>query len=110
MGVDRSRRPGRYDLLDDQVEFLVGWFKDTLPSAPGDQLALLQLDADLYESTLDALLSLYPKLPVCGYCIVDDYGAVDACRRAVHDYREDHWIKDPISAVNETAVYWRRSS
>ncbi len=37
-----------YDLLDDQVRFLQGWFKDTLPNAPIKQLAVMRLDGDLY--------------------------------------------------------------
>ena len=40
----------RYGLLDDQVRFLPGWFKDTLHNAPIDRIALLKIDADLYES------------------------------------------------------------
>ena len=39
----------RYGLLDGQVHFLEGWFRDTLPSAPIDQLAVLRIDGDLYE-------------------------------------------------------------
>ena len=109
VGVDQVRQNfARYGLLDDQVQFLVGWFKDTLPSAPLEQLALLRLDADLYESTLDALTCLYPKLSPGGYCIIDDYGLLEACRRAVHDYRDDHGITEPIHAVDWTGVYWRR--
>ena len=38
----------RYNLLDDQVRFLPGWFKDTLQDAPIDQIAVLRLDGDLY--------------------------------------------------------------
>jgi len=35
----------RHGLLDEQVKFLRGWFRDTLPSAPIERLALLRLDA-----------------------------------------------------------------
>jgi O-methyltransferase len=52
----------RYGLLDEQVKFLRGWFRDTLPSAPIERLALLRLDGDLYDSTYDALKALYPRL------------------------------------------------
>src|ERR1700759_144551 len=34
----------KYGLLDDQVQFLKGWFKDTLPQAPIEKLALIRLD------------------------------------------------------------------
>ena len=62
-----------YDLLDDRLRFLVGWFRDTLPTAPIDSLAILRLDGDMYESTIQALSALYDKLSPGGYVIVDDY-------------------------------------
>lgn len=100
----------RYGLLDERVQFLVGWFEDTLPVAPIEQLAILRLDGDLYQSTMDALTALYPKLSVGGYVIVDDYGGIDACRQAVTDYREAQGITDPIESVDWTGVYWERRS
>ncbi len=99
----------RYGLLDGQVKFLKGWFRDTLPTAPVERLAVLRLDGDLYESTMDTLTHLYPKLSPGGFLIVDDYGAVEACRLAVHDYRKAHGIADPIRQVDWTGHYWRRS-
>ena len=99
----------KYGLLDGRVKFLKGWFKDTLPAAPIDRLAVMRLDGDLYESTMDALASLYPKLSVGGYVIVDDYGAIEACAQAVHDYRARHDIRDEIKTVDWTGAYWRRT-
>lgn len=98
----------RYGLLDEQVKFLKGWFRDTLPTAPISSLAVMRLDGDLYESTDDALRNLYPKLSPGGYVIIDDY-QVPACRAAVHDFRESHGITDPIVAIDWAGVYWRRS-
>ena len=99
----------RYDLLDDQVQFLEGWFRDTLPTAPIEHLAVLRLDGDLYESTMDALDALYPKVSVGGYVIVDDYGAWEPCRTAVDDYRRAHGITDEIVEIDWTGIYWRRT-
>ena len=56
----------RYGLLDEQVRFLEGWFRDTLPNAPIERLAVLRLDGDLYESTIQAFESLYDRLSVGG--------------------------------------------
>ena len=100
----------RYGLLDDQVRFLKGWFKDTLPSAPIEKLSIIRLDGDMYESTMDGLVNLYPKLSPGGFLIVDDYGAVPACKKAVHDYREQHGIREEIHSIDWTGVYWRRSA
>jgi hypothetical protein len=99
----------RYGLLDEQVRFLKGWFRDTLPHAPIERLAVLRLDGDLYESTIQALEGLYDKLSAGGYLIVDDYGNVAACRQAVHDFRERRGINAPIRPIDWAGVYWRRS-
>jgi hypothetical protein len=80
-----------------------------LPGAPIKQLAILRLDGDMYESTMDTLVNLYPKLSVGGYLLVDDYGSVEACRRAVNDYRTKHNIKDEIHQTDQAEVYWKKS-
>ncbi len=99
-----------YGLLDEQVRFLKGWFKDTLPAAPVERLAVARLDGDMYASTMDAITGLYPKLSPGGFLIVDDYGAVPACRQAIHDYRERHAIREEIVPIDWTGVYWRRAA
>lgn len=68
----------RYGLLDEQVVFVEGMFSDTLPSLSAGPFALLRLDGDLYESTIVALNSLYPKLSRGGVVIIDDR-ALDPC-------------------------------
>jgi hypothetical protein len=109
VSVDEVRRNfERYGLLDDQVVFLEGWFKDTLPAAPIEQLAVMRLDGDLYESTMDALTHLYPKLSPGGFVIVDDYGDIPPCRKAVHDYRDRHGIDEKIVPIDERGIFWRR--
>ena len=96
----------RYGLLDDQVVFLKGWFKDSLPKANIGALSILRLDGDMYESTMDALNALYPKLSAGGYCIVDDY-VLPGCRKAVDDYRAAHGIDAVITAIDWAGCYWR---
>jgi hypothetical protein len=99
----------RYNLLDDQVRFLPGWFRDTLPQAPIERLAVLRLDGDLYQSTMEALTHLYPKLSVGGYVIVDDYYAVPACRQATDGYRKADGIVDRIIPIDRNSAYWQRT-
>lgn len=100
----------RYGLLDEQVRFLKGWFRDTLPQAPVKRLCILRLDGDLYESTIDALTHLYPKLQRGGYAIIDDYGDVGACRQAVTDYRSAHGIGDEMIPADWSCAFWRKES
>lgn len=97
----------KYDLLDDQVRFLPGWFKDTLPSAPIGAIAVLRLDGDMYESTWDALTALEPKMSSGGFVIVDDYHAVAGCKQAVDEYRGNHGIDAPLETIDWAGVYWR---
>ena len=98
----------RYDLLDEQVRSLVGWFRDTLPTSPIRQLAVLRLDGDMYESTMDSLHNLYPRLSKGGYVIVDDYGAVPGCRAAVDDFRREHKITATLRQIDWTGMFLQR--
>lgn len=111
VGVDQVRRNfERYGLMDEQVEFIVGWFQDTLAKAPIGDIAVLRLDGDMYESTIQALEPLYPKLAVGGYCIIDDYGNIDACKTAVTDYRDANGIDDEIIDIDGWGAFWRKST
>jgi O-methyltransferase len=108
VSLDQVRENFRkYGLLDERVVFLKGWFKDTLPAAPIDRLSLLRLDGDMYQSTIEALTFLYPKLSAGGFCLIDDY-ALDGCRAAVDDYRTSNGISVPITPVDATGMYWRK--
>ena len=96
----------RFDLLDDQVRFLQGYFCDTLPNAPIDQLAILRLDGDLYSSTMDSLRNLYHRVSPGGYVIVDDYHSWASCREAVTDFLKENKIDPEIRTVADGA-YWK---
>ena len=96
-----------YGLLDDQVRFLKGWFKDTMPSAPIEKLAVLRLDGDMYESTIQVLEPLYDKLSPGGFLIVDDY-ALPGCRKAVEDFRTARSIAEPIETIDDIGAFWRK--
>lgn len=108
---DVQRNFRAYGLLDDKVRFLKGWFKDTLPTAPIERLAVMRLDGDYYESTMDGLTNLYDKLSVGGYAIIDDYGedTWTYCRKAVDDFRRERGIDDPMIRVDSKCFYWQRT-
>ena len=98
----------RYGLLDEKVVFVEGFFEKTLPYLDTGPLALLRLDGDMYGSTIVALESLYSKLSPGGFCIIDDYGAVPACRQAVTDFRTKYGIDAPMNTIDWTGVWWQR--
>jgi O-methyltransferase len=98
----------KYGLLDDKVQFLQGLFKDTLPTLRGRQFALIRLDGDMYESTMDSLVNLYDTVPIGGFVVIDDYGAIAACREAVSDFRTSRGISEKIETVDWTGAWWRK--
>ncbi len=97
----------RFGLLDQQVQFIEGWFKDALPTAPIDRIAVLRADGDLYESTMDILNNLYDKVSPGGFVIIDDYYSWEPCKRAVTEFRASRGIATPIETVDWTGIYWR---
>ncbi len=102
----------RYDLLDDKINFLSGWFDETLPKAATEinNIAVLRADGDFYKSTNDILVNLYTKLSQGGFCIVDDYGAFSECKRAVDEYRQAQNISEPIQWIDDEAIFWQKES
>jgi len=99
----------RYGVSGDRVVFVEGWFSDTLPRLSENRWSVMRLDGDMYESTMDALTALYPRLSVGGFTVVDDYWEMASCRAAVDAYRKEHAIDDPLIAVDHACVMWRRS-
>jgi len=98
----------RFGLLDDHVQFVKGWFRDSLPGLRDKKWSVIRLDGDMYESTMDGLKYLYPNLSIGGYVIIDDYGGLECCREAVHDYRNSNKITEEIHRVGWTEAHWRR--
>ena len=78
-------------------EIRKGWFSETLPAFPyNESIALLRLDGDWYESTMDCLKNLYPKVNKGGLIIIDDYYAWDGCCRAIHDFLSENNLCERI--------------
>jgi O-methyltransferase len=100
----------RYGMLDERVRFLKGWFKDTLAAAPIDRLAVLRLDGDYYESTIQGLEALYDKVSPYGFVIIDDYFTFEQCKQAVDDFRVANSIHEEIVQVDWGSIYWRKSN
>jgi hypothetical protein len=70
--------------MDSQVQFLEGWFKNTLPAAPIERLAIMRLDGDDY--------------------------MLKPCAQAVREFREQRRIVDEIQSFDDFRAFWRRSA
>ncbi|MFC1719927.1 TylF/MycF/NovP-related O-methyltransferase [Pseudomonadota bacterium] len=97
----------RFGLLNGQVKFLPGWFHESLPGSETGPLALLRIDCDLYDSTLTVLDALYSRVSTGGWVIIDDYGILPPCQRAVDEFRERHAIQAPMKPIDAHAVCWK---
>jgi O-methyltransferase len=99
----------KFGLLDDQVVFLKGWFRDTMPSAPVERLAVMRLDGDMYESTIDPLRHLYDRLSPGGFVVVDDYNLLPPCKAAVQDVLAERGLTPAIEAIDGQGVWFRKA-
>lgn len=88
----------------ERIHFIQGKVEDTIPSHMPQQIALLRLDTDWYESTRHELEHLYPLLSPGGIMIIDDYGHWEGARKAVDEY----FLKHPESTYLHRIDYTGR--
>lgn len=94
----------RFGLLDDRIEFLPGFFADSLKQLKGQTFSVIRLDSDSYDSVETSLEYLYPLVPRGGVVIIDDWH-LPGCRMAVLNYRSQCGIQDEIVEWDGNA-YW----
>jgi O-methyltransferase len=94
--------------FDRGFRFVPGFFRESLPPLRDERWSLIRLDGDSYEATRIGLESLYGGLAQGGWLIVDDYGFVEGCRRAVDEFRSEHGISEPLEKIDFACVRWRR--
>jgi O-methyltransferase len=95
-----------FKCLDEKVIFIKGFFGETLPNNELVQnLAILRMDGDMYESTYDVFYSCYDKLVDKGVCIIDDF-CLKGARDCTHDFRQSRNIQDTLVTVDRCGVYW----
>jgi O-methyltransferase len=86
-----------------------GWFSETINRfVPPEPIAVLRLDGDWYESTIDCLRGLYPHLRPDALVLIDDYYSWEGCARAVHDYLSEHSLTDRIDQKNRVCFLSKR--
>jgi hypothetical protein len=83
---DARRAVGTLGYPSERVHFVKGKVEDTVPANAPQQIALLRLDTDWYESTKHELEHLYPRLVPGGVLIIDDYGHWKGSRRATDEF------------------------
>lgn len=103
LAINRSRVEGlfrAYDLLDERVRFLEGWFAETLPRADFTQLALLRLDGRRSRQVLKPVTQREVMRYAVGRSEVSTRracGVIKATRSSAY-YRSR---KDPLTALRQ---------
>lgn len=87
-----------------------GWFQETLPKAKSriENIAILRVDCDWYESVRCCLDNLYDNLITGGYLIIDDYGHWEGCKKAVDEFLESRKIKVRLNKIDYTGVWFQK--
>jgi O-methyltransferase len=91
-----------------RVRIVPGLFQQTLPSVHIPQIALLNIDADWYESVKLCLETFYNAVVTRGFISVDDYGAWPGCRRAVDEFFQTRALPFPLQRVDHTAHWFQK--
>ena len=97
-------------LLDENVIFAKGFFNDSLKPLAQQikSLAVLRLDGDMYESTVDILYHLYNKVSIGGYVIMDDWDNFPS-QSACLDFFAVHNLQPKIVRIDQVSVYWQKT-
>lgn len=84
--------------------YIKGLVQDTLPHNDSDQIALLRLDTNLYESTVAECEHLMPKLARGGVLIIDDYFRWLGQQKAVDQYLLEHGLRILLTRIDDHAA------
>jgi len=92
----------------DRVRIVPGLFQDTFPSIQIPQIALLNLDADWYESIKLCLERFYDVVVPGGFVSIDDYGHWQGCRQAVDEFFQKRGLTYQLQKVDYTAHWFQK--
>lgn len=99
---------GRSGAHLENVEIVKGWFNHTLKAAQTGTIALLHLDADWYESTMEILEAFYDRVHSAGYLVLDDYGHWPGCRRALDEFLSRRRLRPRLVPSDNEGVWFRK--
>jgi len=93
---------------EDRIHIVKGWFEETFPAFKINQVALLHVDADWYESVKLCLEKFYDSVCPGGFIVLDDYGNWEGCRRATDEFLKKRSIDIKLVEVDNTGHYFQK--
>jgi O-methyltransferase len=91
-----------------RVRIVAGWFQETFPSIAMERIAILNIDADWYESVKLCLETFYDRVVPGGFVSFDDYGHWPGCRKAVDEFFRARRLPYKLAEVDYTARWFRK--
>lgn len=83
-----------------------GWFESTFKDQLPNEIALLHIDADWYDSVKLSLETFYERVAEGGVIVLDDFGCWEGCREAFYDFAEERKIKPLLERFGFSQAYW----
>lgn len=91
-----------------RVQIVAGWFQNTFPSVTTQKIALLNIDADWYESVKLCLETFYDRVVRGGFISIDDYGHWPGCKAAVDEFFQVRGLPYKLKQVDYTANWFQK--
>jgi len=91
-----------------RVHIVKGWFQETFPTVTIPRIALLNIDADWYESVKLCLHTFYDRVSPGGFISFDDYGHWPGCRLAVDEFFRERGLHYRLREVDYTARWFQK--
>lgn len=92
-----------------RVEIVPGWFQDAFAALKIPHVALLNIDADWYDSVKLCLEKFYDAVSLGGFISIDDYGHWPGCKRAVDEFFRNRNLSVALNETDYTARWFQKS-
>lgn len=100
----------KHQIYDNRIQIIEGDVRETLLSIANlpEKISILRLDTDFYDSTKIELETLFSKLSVGGFLIIDDYGHWQGCKAAVDEFFTETFVQENFEKLDYTGIMWQK--
>ncbi|MCU1285366.1 MAG: hypothetical protein JWO13_1716 [Acidobacteriales bacterium] len=92
----------------EKFHIYAGWFSDTLAKAPIEQIALLHIDADWYDSIKQCLEHFYDMVVSGGVIVLDDYTDWPGCKTALDEFAVSRGLQFHLEGGGKAPYFFRK--
>jgi hypothetical protein len=99
-----------HKIFDNRIKIVEGDVRKTLKKEIDlpKKISILRLDTDFYDSTLIELQSLYHRIVLGGYLIIDDYGHWSGCKKATNEFFGEEFVLNNFKKLDYTGIMLKK--